>query len=199
VDAVLGTGLTGPAKGESLDAIRIINEKFPLAKKVAVDIPSGLPSDETNPMGEFVRADYTVTFTAPKRSQCMSPIYEHVGKLIVCPIGSPAEIYETNPKLKVSLTTQDDIRHLFAKRPSNSNKGNFGHVLVVGGSFGKSGAPAMAGVAAYRSGAGLVTVAVPKSTLTAVAEVRPELMTEPLNETETGRLCEADAGYILEL
>ncbi|MBV9269217.1 MAG: NAD(P)H-hydrate epimerase, partial [Acidobacteriaceae bacterium] len=67
VDAVLGTGLSGPAKGSALDAIRYINQRFTLAKKVAIDIPSGLPSDDPEPFGEFVRADYTVTFTAAKR------------------------------------------------------------------------------------------------------------------------------------
>jgi ADP-dependent NAD(P)H-hydrate dehydratase / NAD(P)H-hydrate epimerase len=181
IDAVLGTGLTGPAHGPSLDGIRMINDRFPLAKKVAVDIPSGLPSDETNPTGEFVRADYTVTFTAPKRIQCLSPTYELMGKLIVVPIGSPAKFCETNPNLKVNLTTPADLRNLFASRPRNSNKGMYGHVLIIGGSFGKSGAPAMAGLGSYRSGAGLVTVAVPTDALPTVAGFRPELMTTPLD------------------
>jgi ADP-dependent NAD(P)H-hydrate dehydratase / NAD(P)H-hydrate epimerase len=183
IDAILGTGLSGPAHGPSLDGIRMINDRFPLARKVAIDIPSGLPSDETKPTGEFVRADYTVTFTAPKRIQCLSPSYELMGKLITVPIGSPAELCETNPSFSLSLTTQDDIRHLFARRPCNSNKGMYGHVLVIGGSFGKSGAPAMAGLGSYRSGAGLVTIAVPKDALPTVAAFRPELMTEPLQGT----------------
>ncbi|MBV9295473.1 MAG: NAD(P)H-hydrate epimerase, partial [Acidobacteriaceae bacterium] len=117
VDAVLGSGLSGRAKGPSLNGIRLINDRFPLAKRVAVDIPSGLPSDETNPTGEFVRADYTVTFTAAKRSQCLSPIYEKVGQLTVVPIGSPAELCETNPNYKLNLTTPCDLSPLFAKRP----------------------------------------------------------------------------------
>ena len=199
VDAVLGTGLTGPAKGASLDGIRWINDRFPLARKVAVDMPSGLPSDETKPNGEFVRADYTVTFTAAKPSQCLSPIYEHVGKLVVVPIGSPDELVQRNANHNLNLTTEGDIRHLFARRRRDSNKGLHGHVLVAGGSFGKSGAPAMTALASYRSGAGLVTVAVPKSALSMVAAYRPELMTEPLGETESGRLCFADAGAVLEL
>lgn len=184
VDAILGTGLTGPAKGPALDAIRIINEQFPLAKKVAVDILSGLPSDETNPTGEFVHADYTVTFTAAKRSQCLSPIYEHSGHLTVVPIGTAPEICETNPSLKLSLTTKADIRSLFAPRPCNSNKGLYGHVLVVGGSFGKSGAPSMTGLGSYRSGAGLVTVATPRDALPMVASFRPELMTTSLGNPD---------------
>ena len=199
VDAVLGTGLSGPAKGESLEGIRMINQRFPLATKVAVDIPSGLPSDETKPTGEFVRAEYTVTFTAAKRSQCLSPVYEHVGKLTVVPIGSPDEFVKTNPTHQLNLTTEDDLRDLFAPRPCNSNKGMYGHVLVVGGSFGKSGAPAMTGLGSYRTGAGLVTVAIPKSALTTVASLRPELMTEPLDETPSGRVRFAEAAHLLDL
>ncbi len=199
VDAILGTGLSGPAKGPSLDGIRLINQQFPLAKRVAVDIPSGLPSDETKPTGEFVRTDYTVTFTAAKRSQCLSPIYEHVGELLVAPIGSPDEFVKTNPSYKLNLTEADDLRNLFAPRRKDSNKGLYGHVLVVGGSFGKTGAPAMTGLGSYRSGAGLVTVAVPKSALSTVASFHPELMTEPLGETESGRVRFADAAPVLEL
>ena len=199
IDAVLGTGLTGPAKGPSLEGIRMLNERFPLAKKVAVDIPSGLPSDETNPSGEFVRADYTVTFTAAKRSQCLSPTYQNAGQLTVVPIGSPPELCETNPDHKLNLTTKSGISPLFSPRSRDSNKGMYGHVLVVGGSFGKSGAPAMAGLGSYRTGAGLVTVAVPKSVLPSVAAYRPELMTEPLEETESGRVRFAEADHLLAL
>jgi NAD(P)H-hydrate epimerase len=168
VDAVLGSGLTGPARGPALEAIKWINERCPLAKKVAVDTPSGLGT------GEFVKTDYTVMFTAAKQSQ-------NYGQVAVYPIGSPARFYDSNP---INLTTKADIRHLFAKRASNANKGTYGHVLVVGGSFGKSGAPAMAGLGSYRSGAGLVTVAVPASVLTAVAAVSPVLMTVPMEDAE---------------
>lgn len=194
VDAILGTGLSGPVKeGPALDGIRLIDRGFPLAQKVAVDIPSGSPSDE------FVRVDHTVTFTAAKRSQCLPPSYQHVGQLTVVPIGSPAEFCETNPAFKLNLTDPDDIRHLFAKRALDSNKGMYGHVLVVGGSFGKSGAPAMAGLGSYRGGAGLVTIALPKSALSTVAVVRPELMTEPLEETASGRVRFAETPKLLEL
>ena len=199
IDAILGTGLKGPAEDPALEGIRAINQLFPLAKKVAVDIPSGLPSDEAKPTGDFVRADYTVTFTALKPSQALSPIYEHVGKLVIYPIGTPAELCDTNPDLKLNLTTESDLRELFKKRPLDSNKGMYGHVLVVGGSFGKSGAPAMTGVGAYRSGAGLVTAAIPKSALTTVAAVRPELMTEPLEETPSGRISLSQADHLLKL
>lgn len=199
VDAILGTGLNGAAKEGALDAIRALNERFPLAKVVAVDIASGLPSDGTNITGEFVRADYTVTFTAAKRSQCLSPSYEYSGELTVVPIGTPKDLCEANPDLRLNLTTEADLGRLFTPRSQNSNKGMYGHVLVVGGSFGKSGAPAMAGLGAYRSGAGLVTVGIPKSALPMVASYRPELMTEPLPESPAGRLGEEQADPILKL
>jgi len=182
IDAVLGTGLAGPATGPALEAIQLINKNFPLAKKVAVDIPSGFPSDLTNPTGEAVDAAFTITFTAAKRSQCLSPTYEYMGKLFVVPIGSPSSLLEPS---KLNLTTPDEIRDLFAPRLRNSNKGIYGHVLVVGGSVGKPGAPVMSGLAAYRSGAGLVTVASPGG----APNAPPELMTEALR----------DAAQILQL
>lgn len=181
VDAILGTGLTGEAKGAALDAIRAINNFFPLAKRVAVDIPSGLPSDDSKPIGEFAKADFTVTFTAAKRTQVLSPAYQHCGELTVYPIGTPPHFYDSKP---IRLTTPADIRHLFAKRACDSNKGMYGHVFVVGGSFGKSGAPAMAALGSFRSGAGLVTAAVPNEILPAVAAYRPEVMTEPLEDAD---------------
>ena len=176
IDAVLGTGLTGPANGRPLEAIQLINTAFPLAKTVAVDIPSGLPSDTPTAAGEFVKASVTVTFTAPKVSQCLSPSYEWMGKLIVAPIGSPDSLLSS---CALQQITPDDLRPLFAKRLRNSNKGMYGHVLVAGGSVGKNGAPVMSALAAYRSGAGLVTVASP-----AGPSIYPELMTEPLTNAQ---------------
>ena len=93
IDALLGTGIAGPATGRMLEGIREINHGFPLAKVVAVDIPSGMPSDSPHPAGEFARADYTVTFTAPKPAQVLPPNCDHVGKLTVGPIGSPASLF----------------------------------------------------------------------------------------------------------
>ena len=174
IDAILGTGLTGPAKGPALEAIRLINHGFPLAKRVAVDIPSGLPSDLTTAPGEYVKVNHTITFTAAKRTQCLSPSYEWMGKLTVVPIGSPDSLLQD---CQLNQTTPDDLRHLFAKRVRDSNKGMYGHVLVAGGSIGKSGAPVMSGLAAYRSGAGLVTIASP-----AGPSDHPELMSEPLKD-----------------
>jgi len=179
IDGLLGTGLKGPATGIALDRIRDINNRFPLAKVVAIDIPSGLPSDSATPFGEFVRADYTVTFTAPKISQALPPNCDQIGELIVAPIGSPAELYDD---VSLELVERSQFRDLLASRPRGAHKGDFGHVLVIGGAKGKTGAAAMSGLAALRAGAGLVTVACSVPELAAVA---PELMTAPLPDSRT--------------
>jgi NAD(P)H-hydrate epimerase len=172
VDAVLGTGLSGAARGRSLELIREINSGFPLAKVVAVDIPSGMPGDGEPAAGEVARADATVTFTAPKVSHVLPPNCDRVGELRVGHIGSPASLYE---HIRLHATEPADFRAVLAPRAAESNKGTYGHVLVVGGNAGKAGAAEMAGVAALRSGAGLVTVACSEQRLGV-----PELMTAAL-------------------
>ncbi len=186
IDALLGTGISGPATGRMLDGIREINSGFPLAKVVAVDIPSGLPSDSGQPLGEFARADATVTFTAPKLGQVLPPNCDHVGKLAVRAIGSPESLFENDDSVFLSVIEPSMFRHLLAPRPRSGHKGTFGHVLVIGGSRGKTGAPAMAGLGALRAGAGLVTVASAHSAIPIIASHAAELMTEPLAETASG-------------
>jgi NAD(P)H-hydrate epimerase len=201
IDALLGTGLSGPAKGAMLDAIRRINTGFPGAKIVAVDIPSGLASDTGQVLGESVRADYTVTFTAPKVGQVLPPNCEQVGELRVCAIGSPPELFEKDSSIFISLVEPAQFRHLFAPRPRAAHKGSFGHVLVVAGSHGKTGAAAMAGMAALRAGAGLVTVASTERAIPVIASHAPELMTEPLPETSSGSISvrALDSGKLAEI
>lgn len=199
VDAVLGTGLEGAARGEAMDAILAINTAFPLAKVVAVDIPSGLAGGSGTPPGDFVRADATVTFTAPKICHAMPPACNLMGELRVAPIGSAASLYDDDEKIRLALITPQSIAPLFAPRAKDSNKGRFGHVLVVAGSRGKSGAAAMVGMAALRAGAGLVTVACPESVLPQIALQCPELMTEPVAETSSGSIALAALPRILEL
>jgi NAD(P)H-hydrate epimerase len=188
LDALLGTGLTGPASGQMLEAIREIGSAFPMAKVVAVDIPSGMASDSAEPVGETARADYTVTFTAPKPAQVLPPNCDRVGELVVGAIGSPEDLYQD---VWLSLLEPAMFRSLLGARPRGGHKGTFGHVLVVAGSRGKSGAAAMAGIAALRAGAGLVTVASALSAIPAIAAHAPELMTEPLAETHTGSILQA--------
>jgi NAD(P)H-hydrate epimerase len=198
IDAILGTGLKGPAQGAALDAIRAINS-LPLAKIVAVDIPSGLSGDTGALPGEYIRADATVTFTAPKVCHAMPPACDLMGDLRIVPIGSRSSLFEDDARIRLALVTPESVASLFAPRPKDSNKGKFGHLLVVAGSRGKSGAAAMAGLAGLRAGAGLVTVACPESALPAVAAHTPELMTEPLPETSAGAIGRAAFDRITEL
>ncbi len=179
VDALLGTGLAGPATGQMLDGIREINGGFPLAKFVAVDIPSGLPSDSADAAGEFARADLTVTFTAPKVAHAMPPNCDRMGELVVGAIGSTASLYEG---VKLSLIEPSMFADLLAPRPRWGHKGTFGHVLVIAGSPGKTGAAAMAGIAALRAGAGLVTVGSDERALASIAAHAAELMTAPIED-----------------
>ena len=181
VDALLGTGITGPAAGIMLEGIREINDGFPLAQVVAVDIPSGMPSDSGEPVGECARANYTVTFTAPKPAQVLPPNCDHVGELVVGPIGSPPELYED---VWLSLLEPEMFEELLDPRPPGGHKATFGHVLVVAGSREKSGAAAMAGLGALRAGAGLVTVASAASAIPVIASHAPELMTASLDELD---------------
>lgn len=185
VDALLGTGISGPAAGAMLDAIREINRGFPLAKVVAVDIPSGMPSDSGHPLGEQARADYTVTFTAPKPGQVLPPNCDAVGELHVAPIGSPPALYEADDAIWLSLVQPAMFSQLLAPRARDGHKGTYGHMLAIAGSHGKTGAAAMCGMAALRSGAGLVTVASDESAIPVIAGHAAELMTEAL---DIGRL-----------
>lgn len=199
VDALLGTGLKGPVTGALLDLIREINTGFPRAKVVAVDMPSGLESDSATSSGETVRADYTVTFTAPKVGQVLPPNCARVGRLHVAAIGSPPEFYEDDDSIFLSLVESSDLKRLFGPRVPWAHKGDFGHVLVIGGSRGKTGAAAMAGMAALRAGAGLVTVASAASAIPVIASHAPELMTEPLPETEAGSISTGSFARLAEL
>jgi ADP-dependent NAD(P)H-hydrate dehydratase / NAD(P)H-hydrate epimerase len=187
VDALLGTGIHGAAKGRALELIQAINDRFPLADVVSVDLPSGLDSDSGVPPGETVHASHTVTFTAPKLCHVLSPACELAGQLHVETIGSPPELFDRDPAFYLSLSEPALFAHLFRPRVRDSNKGLYGHALVIGGSRGKSGAAAMAGIGALRAGAGLVTVASTEAALGSIAAHAPELMTEVLARDESAR------------
>jgi hydroxyethylthiazole kinase-like uncharacterized protein yjeF len=195
LDALLGTGLSGPARGPMLELIREINGGFPEAEIVAVDIPSGLASDTGNTLGEAVQADYTVTFTAPKVGQVLPPNCDFVGELRVGAIGSPPELFEEDEEIYLALSEPEGFAYLFEHRDPGAHKGTYGHVLVIGGSAGKTGAAAMAGLSALRAGAGLVTVASAASALPVIASHAAEVMTEPLPETDTGSISPRSFDY----
>ncbi len=188
VDALLGTGLSKPMEGFLLGVVRDINSNFPAAKVVAVDLPSGMSADSGDLIGEHMRADFTVTFTAPKIAHVFPPACEQVGEWVVKQIGTPAEALDNDPALALNLPVKKDFAWLKKPRPAASNKGNFGHVLILAGSVGKTGAAALAGKAALRAGAGLVTIATAKSALPVIASLGMEYMTEALAETEEGSI-----------
>ncbi len=177
IDALLGTGLKGPVEGRMRDLIAEINNGFPHARVVAVDVPSGMNSDSTLPVGDFVHADYTVTFTAPKICHALEPNCDLCGEWTVGEIGSPVSLMDG---VKLELLERSSFAHLLTPRPKSGHKGTFGHALIVAGSRGKAGAAAMSGMAALRAGAGLVTVATPGDALDAVAAHCPEYMTAPI-------------------
>ena len=183
IDAILGTGFKPPVKGVYADAIAALNQS--VAPVIAVDIPSGADADAHHQnSGTMARADAIVTFTAPRPAHVFS-LMTH-GPTIIAPIGSPEAAVASD--LKLHLATGRQVADLTGPRLADSNKGDFGHALVVGGSVGKAGAAAMAGIAALRVGVGLATVATPLSVLPTVAGFAPELMTEPLADTDGGTI-----------
>lgn len=187
VDAILGTGFRPPVSALYAAVIGRMNASE--AAIVAVDIPSGAEADAMRAAGsggggDRARADAIVTFTAPRPAHVFAELTD--GPTVIAPIGSPAEVIAS--QLGLHLSIPSDFAGLLAARALEGNKGSYGHVLVIGGSFGKAGAAAMAGFAALRAGAGLSTIATPRSVLSTVAAYHPEVMTEPLPETEDGTI-----------
>ena len=199
VDAVLGTGLDRAPSGlAALAVAALVGRHAAGVPVIAVDLPSGVSSDGGKADWPTARATLTVTFGAPKRGHVLPPACDAVGELIVADIGIPAAVIaESEPAL--FLVEDRDVAEAFARRPRGAHKGDFGHVLVVAGSLGKSGAAVLAATGALRSGAGLVTVATPEPCLPIVAASRPELMTEPLPATGSGGLAEAGIDRLLAL
>lgn len=194
LDSMLGTGLRGAATGFVAKAIEFLNEWSRSATAaepaliVAVDTPSGLPSDGEKAEGPVVQAHATVTFTAPKVGQLLSVNAHSIGKLAVRGIGSPGEVVEQLGKGDLRWMGADEFAKLPLVRRADSHKGLYGHVLVVAGSLGKSGAAVLAGTGALKSGAGLVTIATPAPVLAMVAAGQPEFMTEPLTVGPAGAI-----------
>src|SRR5271163_118006 len=194
VDALLGTGLRGAATGllaKVIDDLNDLSRSARLARPgliVAVDTPSGLPSDGAAAEGPVLRAHATVTFTAPKIGQLISQDAAACGRLLVRSIGSPQAVVQETGQGTLRWAGPEEFSTLPLVRPIDSNKGTFGHVLLVAGSLGKSGAAILGGLAALRTGAGLVTVATPDVVLPIVAAAHPEYMTESLEVTPAGTI-----------
>lgn len=192
VDGVLGTGASGPARGPAVGAIQYINARSHDVLVVAIDVPSGLDADTGEALGEAVRADVTVTMVLPKKGLVEPAALEYVGTVEVVDIGTPYELTDAvESETDKELIYVTDLQRVFTRRPRTSHKGDYGHVLIVGGARGYSGAVAMAARAAIRSGVGLVTALVPRSIEQIVAGAVLEAMVVGGDETEQGSLTPA--------
>jgi hydroxyethylthiazole kinase-like uncharacterized protein yjeF len=195
VDALLGTGLSKNVTGILSDVIKLINK---IDNPVfSVDIPSGISSDNGQVMGEAVKAEYTVTFGLPKRGHLLYPGAEYSGKLFIEDIGFPEELIRSE-KCKVELLEKNVVSALIHERHKYSHKGDYGHVLVVAGSRGKTGASLMAARACLRTGAGLVTIGIPESLADIFQSRVTEEMTLILPDKGDGTLSEKASNKILD-
>jgi hydroxyethylthiazole kinase-like uncharacterized protein yjeF len=195
VDAVFGTGLSKDITGKILKVIRVINGSgLPV---ISVDIPSGISSDSGQVMGDAVRADCTVTFGLPKRGHLLYPGAGYSGTLFIEDIGFPREFLASD-KGGTELLEKDYISQLIPERKKYSHKGNYGHVLIVAGSKGKTGAALMAAKACLRTGAGLVTIGVAESLVDAFQSRVVEEMVLVLPDRGDGSLSAKAATPILD-
>ncbi|GIV17432.1 MAG: bifunctional NAD(P)H-hydrate repair enzyme Nnr [Armatimonadota bacterium] len=198
VDALLGIGVRGEVRGLIGEVIRFFDKcSVPV---VAVDVPSGIDADTGAVCGCAIRAALTVTFGAMKVGLALYPGAEYAGEVVVADIGIPETVVE-QAGVPRRLITREQLRDWLPVRPPDAHKGRFGHVLVVGGSVGLAGAPMMAAEAALRVGAGLCSVAVPRSIYTVAANTLREAMVHPLPDAPEGCLspkCLDAMGQLLE-
>ncbi|MDO8746581.1 MAG: NAD(P)H-hydrate dehydratase [Thermodesulfovibrionales bacterium] len=195
IDAIFGTGLNKNITGKTAEIISFINASD--SPVISVDIPSGISSDTGQIMGEAVRADYTITFGLPKRGHLLYPGADYIGRLFIEDIGFPEELLHSE-KLKTELLEKRDMSILIPERQRYSHKGDYGHVLVIAGSRGKTGAAFMCAKACLRAGAGLVTIGVPESLLDIFQSRVTEEMTLPLPDKGDGTLSLKALEKILE-
>ncbi|RJQ43830.1 MAG: NAD(P)H-hydrate dehydratase [Nitrospiraceae bacterium] len=194
IDALLGTGLNKDVRPPVSDVILKVNDmSWPV---ISVDVPSGISSDTGQIMGCAIKAHATVTFGLPKRGHYLFPGAEHSGSLFVEDIGFPQELLASGSM--VNVPEQEDIMSLLPKRPKYSHKGTYGHVLLIAGSKGKTGAALMAAKACLRTGAGLVTIGIPETMVNAFQSRVTEEMILPLPEKGDGTLSYAASGVILK-
>jgi len=197
VDAVLGTGFHGQLSGLLETVVADVNGLG--VPVVAIDLPTGLSADTHEVAGEAIEASMTVTLAAPKIPLILPPADSHGGDLVIADIGIPLPVLDEVGGPYIELLTRERMRELVPARAADSHKGDFGRVLVIAGSLGRSGAAHLAATGALRSGAGLVTIATPRSCLPIVAAMAPEYMTEPLDETPSGTIDYAALDRVLEI
>lgn len=195
VDALLGTGLSKDITGVIANVIDIINSSG--RPVFSVDIPSGISSDNGQVMGKAVNAHYTITFGLPKRGHFLYPGAEYSGKLFIEDIGFPKNLLNSE-KLNIELIEKETVSKLIPERRRYSHKGHYGHVLIVAGSRGKTGAALMAAKACLKSGAGLVTLGVPESLSDVFQSRVTEEMTLMLPDKGDGTLTRKASQKILE-
>ncbi|RMF88711.1 MAG: NAD(P)H-hydrate dehydratase [Nitrospinota bacterium] len=189
IDALLGTGLNSAVSGIYATVITLMNAQP--APTVAIDIPSGLSADSGKILGPHVWADCTVTLALPKPGLLLYPAARAVGELEIADIGIPLPLLH-DPSLRLQLLEAEEIAGLVCKpRDPDTHKGTYGHVLIVAGSPGKTGAGALASLGALYTGAGLVTYALPQGLNLAMESRLLEVMTFPLPETGAGTIGEA--------
>jgi NAD(P)H-hydrate epimerase len=184
VDALFGTGLKTALGGIYETIVADLNGSgIPI---VAIDLPSGMSADTPDLPGDVIEAAVTVALGAPKLPLVLPPAEHKAGEVVIADIGIPAEVIEGLEGPRLELLTRERMRTLVTPRAPDAHKGDFGHVLVVAGSLGKSGAAVLAAEGALRSGAGLVTVATPRGCQPIVASQAAEYMTVALEETASG-------------
>lgn len=195
VDALFGTGLKTPLQGMLETVIADVNASgIPV---MSVDLPSGMSADTPELIGDCIAASATVTFGAPKVPLVLPPAELQAGDIVIADIGIPADVIDAVDGPRIELLTRTLVRSLIQPRSADSHKGDYGHVLVIAGGRGHTGAAHLAGMGALKSGAGLVTIATPASCQPIVAAMAPEYMTSPLGEGPDGGLVLADLDGLL--
>jgi NAD(P)H-hydrate epimerase len=197
VDAIFGTGLKSALGGMMETVVADVNASgIPI---VSIDLPSGLSADTPHLIGDCIDATMTVTLAAPKLPLVLPPAEAHAGDVVIADIGIPMDVLEGLEGPHIELLTPEQLRDLVAPRVPDAHKGDFGRVTLIAGSRGKTGAAHLAAMGALRSGAGLVTVATPASSLPIVASMAPEIMTEPLPESREGSVTPGGVEKVLAL
>jgi hydroxyethylthiazole kinase-like uncharacterized protein yjeF len=197
VDAILGTGFRGHLSGLLETVVADVNALG--VPVVAIDLPTGLSADTHVVEGSAIEASMTVTLGAPKLPLVFPPADSHGGDLVIADIGIPMPVFDELEGDYLELLTRERMRELVPSRPADSHKGDFGRVLVIAGSLGRTGAAHLAATGALRSGAGLVTIATPRSCVPIIAAMAPEYMTEALDETPSGTVDYAAVDRVLDI
>jgi NAD(P)H-hydrate epimerase len=197
VDAIVGTGFHGEVAGLLQTVVADVNALG--VPVVAIDLPTGVSADSADLAGDAIQASMTVTLAAPKIPLVFPPADLHAGDLVIADIGIPYPVIDELEGPYLELLTRERMRELVPSRAADSHKGDFGRVLIVAGALGRTGAAHLSAMGALRSGAGLVTVATPRSCVGILASMGAEYMTEPLDETPSGALHFAALDRLFEL